>query len=99
MLSPRRMHTSPLILSDNLLGHSPMARRLPTSFQQAAVESPSRNNPGPVWGVDSNTAGGGVWAQTSAKREKLSELLTELNASGVDTGTLSSFSLAMCQLL
>lgn len=61
-----------------------MARPVPSSFQQ--VESPSRSNPGPVWGTDSNTVGGGVWAQTSAKKEKLNELLTELNASGVDTG-------------
>lgn len=64
-----------------------MARPLPSSFPQAA-ESPSRNTPGPMWGTDSNTAGGGVWAQTSAKKEKLNELLTELNASGVDTGKL-----------
>mmetsp|Transcript_15658 Transcript_15658/g.28433 ORF Transcript_15658/g.28433 Transcript_15658/m.28433 type:complete len:519 (+) Transcript_15658:1-1557(+) len=38
-------------------------------------------------GTDSNTTGGGVWAQTSAKRDKLNELLTELNTSGVETGT------------
>lgn len=30
-------------------------------------------------GVDSNTEGGGVWAQTNAKREKLGELRLELN--------------------
>ncbi len=60
-----------------------MARPVPSSFPQSAESS---RNPGPVWGTDSNTAGGGVWAQTSAKKEKLNELLTELNASGVDTG-------------
>ena len=72
--------------SDNILGHSPMARPLPTTFPQTSETSSRSTNPGPVWGTDSNTAGGGVWSQTSAKKEKLSELLTELNASGVDTG-------------
>lgn len=33
----------------------------------------------PKIGVDSNTAGGGVWAQTSAKRDKLGELKIELD--------------------
>ena len=33
---------------------------------------------GPAFGVDSNTTGGGVWAQTSAKRDKLGELRMEL---------------------
>lgn len=33
----------------------------------------------PKIGVDSNTAGGGVWAQTSAKRDKLGELKMELD--------------------
>ena len=32
----------------------------------------------PLVGVDSNTAGGGVWAQTSAKRDKLAELKLEI---------------------
>jgi len=32
----------------------------------------------PLIGVDSNTAGGGVWAQTSAKRDKLAELKLEI---------------------
>jgi hypothetical protein len=63
-----------------------MARPLPTSYPQTAGETPPRSNTGPVWGTDSNTAGGGVWAQTSAKKEKLNELLTEFSATGVDTG-------------
>eukprot|EP00816_Leptocylindrus_hargravesii_P005985 CAMPEP_0196813920 /NCGR_PEP_ID=MMETSP1362-20130617/40151_1 /TAXON_ID=163516 /ORGANISM="Leptocylindrus danicus, Strain CCMP1856" /LENGTH=459 /DNA_ID=CAMNT_0042190357 /DNA_START=33 /DNA_END=1412 /DNA_ORIENTATION=- len=33
---------------------------------------------GPSWGVDANTTGGGVWANTSAKRDKLAELKREL---------------------
>eukprot|EP00979_Chaetoceros_neogracilis_P006347 scaffold1285_cov231-Chaetoceros_neogracile.AAC.2 len=33
---------------------------------------------GPGIGVDSNTEGGGVWAQTNAKRDKLGELRLEL---------------------
>ncbi|KAL7548577.1 hypothetical protein ACHAWF_018871 [Thalassiosira exigua] len=82
----RQFHFSQHNSSDNLLGHSPMARSAPTTSQQAATVSPSPPDKGPVWGVDSNTAGGGVWAQTSAKRDKLNELLTELNADGVDTG-------------
>ncbi|KAL9188364.1 hypothetical protein ACHAXT_006742 [Thalassiosira profunda] len=80
-VSARPYHASPPSLSDNLLGHSPMAQRAPAAPPQAAAAAP------PSWGVDSNTAGGGVWAQTSAKKEKLNELLTELNADGVDTGT------------
>lgn len=63
-----------------------MARSVPTTSQQARGGVPSNNNKGSVWGTDSNTAGGGVWAQQSSKREKLSELLTDLNAEGVDTG-------------
>ena len=82
----RQLHATTLHLSENLLGHSPMARSVPTTSQQAASPSPAPSNQGPVWGTDSNTAGGGVWAQTSAKKDKLNELLTELNADGVDTG-------------
>lgn len=63
-----------------------MARPVPTTSQASATASPSTNDKGPVWGVDSNTAGGGVWAQTSAKKDKLNELLTDLNADGIDTG-------------
>jgi len=63
-----------------------MARAVPTTSQQAAAATPTDTSKAPAWGVDSNTAGGGVWAQTSAKKDKLNELLTELNAEGVDTG-------------
>ena len=63
-----------------------MARAVPTTSQQARGDVPAKDNKGAVWGTDSNTAGGGVWAQQSSKREKLSELLTDLNAEGVDTG-------------
>lgn len=66
-----------------------MARAAPNASQQAAAAA-SPSSPGaagPSWGTDSNTAGGGVWAQASAKKEKLNELLTELNANGVDTAT------------
>jgi len=65
-----------------------MARAVPTTSQQNTAAAPTpKDNKGPVWGVDSNTAGGGVWAQTSAKRDKLNELLTDLNAEGFDTAT------------
>jgi hypothetical protein len=43
------------------------------------TESKSIHKPqGPWIGVDSNTEGGGVWAQTNAKRDKLGELRLEL---------------------
>lgn len=67
-----------------------MARPVPTTSQAAKATSPPPTNQGPVWGTDSNTAGGGVWAQTSAKKDKLNELLTELNAEGVDTSKFST---------
>ena len=90
----RQIHTSHSILSDNLLGHSPMARSVPNHASQTQKSPPaahlSPGSAGPSWGVDANTAGGGVWAQNSSKREKLNELLTELNAEGVDTGTFLS---------
>ena len=90
----RKIHTSHSILSDNLLGHSPMARSFPNNASQTKKSLPtaplSPGSAGPSWGVDANTAGGGVWAQNSSKREKLNELLTELNAEGVDTGTFLS---------
>ena len=58
--------------------------------QSSPNRKPTEQSPsqGAIWGVDSNTAGGGVWAQTSAKKDKLNELLTELNGEGVDTGRL-----------
>jgi hypothetical protein len=53
------------------------------------TNNPKTTTPqGAIWGVDSNTQGGGVWSQTSAKKEKLNELLTELNGEGVDTGVM-----------
>lgn len=61
-----------------------MARSSPN--KPTTTNSDSTNQQGAIWGVDSNTSGGGVWAQTSAKKDKLNELLTELNEEGVDTG-------------
>ena len=68
-------------MSDNLLGYNPMAGSSVTNKNlggkkgdRAAKEKPK----GPIIGVDSNTEGGGVWAQTNAKREKLGELKLEL---------------------
>lgn len=84
----RSFHRSAAASSDNLLGYSPMAKSAPS---KPAAQTPSQ---GAVWGVDSNTAGGGVWAQTSAKKDKLNELLTELNGEGVDTGRLGEQSIA-----
>lgn len=79
----RNFHTTQYAYSDNLLGHSPMARTDPNKTKPAI----SPGSAGPSWGTDANTAGGGVWAQNSSKREKLNELLTELKETGVDTGT------------
>lgn len=63
--------------SDNLLGHSPMAQPVPRKSE--AVSKPlNPGQSGPSWGVDANTKGGGIWAQTSAKRTKLAELKGEL---------------------
>ena len=61
-------------MADNLLGHSPMAR--PDPRPKASFDPANPNKP--LVGVDSNTAGGGVWAQTSAKRDKLAELKLEI---------------------
>ena len=80
----RNFHTTQYAYSDNLLGHSPMARSDPNKPKSSAI---SPGSAGPSWGTDANTAGGGVWAQNSSKREKLNELLTELKENGVDTGT------------
>ncbi len=64
--------------SDNLLGYSPMApQRTPVRPPKKATDDKPK---GPIIGVDSNTAGGGVWAQTSAKRDKLGELKMEIKA-------------------
>lgn len=51
-----------------------MAR--PDPRPKAAFDPSNPNKP--LVGVDSNTAGGGVWAQTSAKRDKLAELKLEI---------------------
>jgi len=83
----RNFHTTQYAYSDNLLGHSPMARSDPNKPKPAI----SPGSAGPSWGTDTNTAGGGVWAQNSSKREKLNELLTELKENGVDTGTCISY--------
>ncbi|KAL7507376.1 hypothetical protein ACHAXN_004563 [Cyclotella atomus] len=71
-----------------------MAQPLPrsTNSGKAATDTSSKT-PTAIWGVDSNTAGGGVWAQTSAKKDKLNELLTDLNGEGIDTGKLGMESL------
>lgn len=72
-----------------------MARSLPKSSSSEKVEPKTQTAAqGAIWGVDSNTAGGGVWAQTSAKKDKLNELLTDLNGEGVDTGKLGEFCVA-----
>lgn len=61
-------------MADNLLGHSPMARSDPRP--KATLDGTTTK---PLIGTDSNTAGGGVWAQTSAKRDKLAELKLEIS--------------------
>mmetsp|Transcript_24200 Transcript_24200/g.52417 ORF Transcript_24200/g.52417 Transcript_24200/m.52417 type:complete len:642 (-) Transcript_24200:30-1955(-) len=67
-------------MSDNLLGHSPMARPdpRPKSYKGGGDGDSGSGSTGPVIGVDSNTKGGGVWAQTSAKRDKMGELKLEI---------------------
>ena len=77
------------------------SRPVPTTSQQAAAASPtppSSSSAIPTFGTDPNSVGGGVWAQTSSKREKLAELLTELNATGVDTATrgMETLDVAAC---
>ena len=74
-------HNAYRTFSDNLLGYSPMSNPVRTDAnvkkdKQAAGVNPGAS--GPSWGVDANTAGGGVWANTSAKRDKLTELRGEL---------------------
>ena len=74
-------HPSKRFMSDNLLGYSPMAPK-PQSISKNTKnnkETTEDSKPqGPIIGVDSNTAGGGVWSQSSAKMNKLSELKLEL---------------------
>ena len=78
-------------MSDNLLGYNPMSNTSSTSKNIKSKPTPGAPPPPgidiptgastekPVMGVDSNTEGGGVWAQTNAKRDKLGELRMELN--------------------
>ena len=77
------------------------SRPVPTTSQQSAAASPtppSSSSAIPTFGTDPNSVGGGVWAQTSSKREKLAELLTELNGTGVDTATrgMETLDVAAC---
>jgi len=60
-----------------------MARSNPNTKTTPAV-TPKPISP---FGVDSNNSGGGIWEQTSTKKTKLNELLTELNERGIDTGS------------
>ncbi|KAL7495122.1 hypothetical protein ACHAWT_009251 [Skeletonema menzelii] len=80
----RQFHNTSIHPSDNLLGHSPMARSTPntTTNNNNTVKKPIS-----PFGVDSNTTGGGIWEQTSTKKTKLNELLTELTERGIDTGS------------
>lgn len=67
--------------SDNLLGYSPMSRDVVTPNRKKTQQKKKDGEEapkGPIIGVDSNTAGGGVWAQTSAKRDKIVELKSEM---------------------
>jgi len=58
-----------------------MARPLPNTTTTAHTPKPIS-----PFGVDSNNSGGGIWEQTSTKKTKLNELLTELTERGIDTG-------------
>jgi hypothetical protein len=62
--------------SDSLIGYNPMAAKVEVDKNLKKVDPVKGISP---IGVDSNTEGGGVWAQTNAKREKLGELRLELN--------------------
>ena len=67
------------------LGHSPMSTPSTTNNMNPNPITPV--NPGavgPSWGIDANTEGGGIWQNTSAKREKIGELKGEM-----PDGTLS----------
>lgn len=76
-------------MSDNLLGYNPMSNQSSTSKNikskpvpptEASTSGADAKKPsGPAIGVDSFTEGGGVWAQTNAKKDKLGELRMELN--------------------
>lgn len=62
--------------SDSLIGYNPMAAKVEVDKNLKKADPIKGISP---IGVDSNTEGGGVWAQTNAKREKLGELRLELN--------------------
>jgi len=55
--------------SDRMLGYSPMSQPSPSSSSSAAAKMPTAQDV---------TTSGGVWAPTSAKRDKMSELLLAL---------------------
>ena len=57
----------------------------PTGGEKSGPASVAAGTGG-ITNANAAAGGGGVWAQTSAKKEKLAELLTELNSTGVDTG-------------
>ena len=79
-------------MSDNLLGYNPMSNQSSTNknikskptASGTGTGAPGKDGDaqkpsGPAIGVDSFTDGGGVWAQTNAKKDKLGELRMELN--------------------
>ena len=71
--------------SDNMLGYSPMSQKQVVNNQPITKKTPEgKETPsspgavGPSWGVDSSNAGGGEWASSSAKKDKIVELKAEL---------------------
>ena len=78
-------------MSDNLLGYNPMSNQSSTNKNikskpstgtgtgAPGTDGDAKKPSGPGIGVDSFTEGGGVWAQTNAKKDKLGELRMELN--------------------
>jgi hypothetical protein len=68
--------------SDNFLGYNPMSQHKSISKNpkksKPTKPSSSEKPYSPGIGVDSNTEGGGVWANTSAKKDKLGELKLEI---------------------
>jgi len=63
-----------------------MARSTPNTPSTTTTSTPTTPKPISPFGVDSNTTGGGIWEQTSTKKTKLNELLSELTERGIDTG-------------
>ena len=66
----RQYHNSLICSSERLLGHSPMA--------PGATASPTASNMSAIPTAQDVTTSGGVWAPTSAKRDKLGELQAAL---------------------